>query len=241
MDRYERQTRLPEIGLEGQKKLLSSKIIIVGLGGLGAPIALYLAGAGVGTLGLIDDDVVELSNLQRQVVHFNDDLGRNKVDSAAEKLRAYNPEIAVKAFKQRLTRENAADFIEQYDFIIDASDNFDSKFLIADACHAAKTAYSHAGLLGFRGQTITVIPGESACYRCIFENPPVENEKDVPQGPLGVLPGVIGCIQATEAIKYVVGCGELLTNRLLTYDALSMSFRTVKINRAEGCVLCAEK
>ncbi len=237
--RYARQLALPEIGTAGQEKLGRFRVLVVGVGGLGSPVALYLAGAGVGTIGIVDDDVVELSNLQRQVLHGTGDVGRPKVESAAETLCELNPTVTVNRHCERLLPDNAAATIAGYDFVVDATDGFASKFLIADACHFAGVPYSHAGILAFTGQTMTVMPGESACYRCLFgEPPPCRAQGDAPAGPLGAVAGVIGSVQATEAVKYAVGCGDLLVNRLLTYDALAMRFRTVTVSREEDCPLC---
>ena len=240
IERYSRHIILPEVGGKGQAKLLAGKVLIVGAGGLGSPAALYLAAAGVGTIGLIDADAVDLSNLQRQIIHATPDLGRPKVESAAGKMRAINPDVALNSYPERLTAANALTILKDYDFVIDGTDNFPSKFLVADACHFALKPYSHAGILRFDGQALTVIPGKTACYRCVFSAPPPAGA--VPScsqaGVLGVLAGVIGTIQATEALKYLLGIGELLTNRLLVYNALKMSFRNVTINRNTNCPLC---
>jgi len=235
--RYARQLALPEIGEDGQKKLLASRVLLIGLGGLGSPAGYYLAAAGIGTLGLVDGDALELSNLQRQIAHTTADLGKSKVASAARAFAALNPDIRINAHNLCLTAENAPGLFKEYDFIIDATDNFESKFLIAAICHTAGKPYSHAGILKFIGQTMTVIPGQTACLRCVFDKLPPANKEPL-QGPLGVVPGVIGAIQATEAIKYLLGLGELLTNRLLTYDALHLQFRAVRINRNPACLLC---
>lgn len=236
-ERYARHLSLPEIGAAGQKKLRRGRVLIVGTGGLGSPAAYYLAAAGISTLGLMDADTVEISNLQRQILHFTADLGRQKTSSAEEKLKALNPDVLVRTFPVHLTSENAQTILGDFDFIIDATDNFPSKILIVNACHAAKKPYSHAGILRFFGQTMTVLPGQTACYRCVFEAPP--EDPKVPQGPLGAVPGVIGAIQAIEAIKYLLALGDLLTNRLLTFDALKMQFREVPIKRNSHCRLCA--
>ena len=240
IERYSRHIILPEVGGKGQEKLLSGKVLIVGAGGLGSPAALYLAAAGVGTIGIIDGDVVDLSNLQRQVAHSKADLGRPKAVSAAEAMNAINDDVKVNIYQKRLTAENALNIMKDYDFVIDGTDNFSSKFLITDACHFAGKAYSHAGILKFDGQTITVIPGKTTCYRCIFGAPPPAGA--VPScsqaGVLGVVAGVIGTLQATEAIKQILGIGEPLTNRLLVYNALKMSFRSAKIERNPDCPLC---
>ena len=237
--RYARQLALPEIGESGQTRLAEARILIVGAGGLGSPAAYYLAAAGIGTLGLVDDDVVEASNLQRQILHGTADIGRLKIESAAERLQALNPEVRVRPHPERFSAASASHLLSAYDFVIDATDNFASKFQIADACLAAGKPYSHAGIDRFLGQTMTVAPGKSACYRCLFETPP-PTKTDAPQGPLGAVPGVIGAIQATEAIKYVLGLGELLLNRILVYDALKLQFRSVAVHRRVSCV-CREQ
>ena len=235
-ERYARHLSLPEIGEAGQEKLKQSRVLIIGTGGLGSPAAYYLAAAGVGTLGLMDCDVVEMSNLQRQILHFTADLGRKKTSSAEEKLKALNPDIRIKTYPIRLTSKNAQSILCDFDFVIDATDNFSSKLVIANACHTAKKPYSHAGVSRFFGQTMTVIPGQTACYRCVFESPP--KDPKIPQGPLGAVPGVIGAIQAIEAIKYLLNLGDLLTNRLLTFDALTMRFREVPVKHNSHCKLC---
>lgn len=242
IERYSRHIILPEVGGQGQAKLLAGKVFIVGAGGLGSPAALYLAAAGVGTIGLIDADAIDLSNLQRQIIHATPDLGRPKVESATDKMRAINPDVNVHTYRERLTAANARELMKDYDFVIDGTDNFASKFLVADACHFARKPYSHAGILRFDGQTMTVIPGATTCYRCVFSAPPPPGA--VPScsqaGVLGVLAGVVGCIQATEAIKFLLKIGDLLTNRLLVYNALKMKFRDVPVRRNRQCSLCGE-
>jgi molybdopterin/thiamine biosynthesis adenylyltransferase len=241
IERYSRHIILKDIGYEGQVKLLQSKVLIVGAGGLGAPVALYLAAAGVGTIGIIDGDVVDLSNLQRQVIHFTPDVGRPKVLSAKEKINQLNPDVTVLTYQSLLTVDNALDIIKEYDFVIDGTDNFGSKFLINDACVAANKPYSHGGILRFEGQTLTYTPG-NGCYRCVFNQPPPPNA--VPScsqaGVLGAIAGILGTIQATEAVKYLTGKGELLTNRILTFDALAMSFRTLKFKHNDECPACGK-
>jgi len=242
IERYSRQIILEEVGGAGQEKLLSSKVLIVGAGGLGAPAALYLAAAGVGTIGIIDADEVDLTNLQRQIIHCTADVGVAKVKSAEAKMRAINPDVTVRTHQVRATAENISKIIRQYDFVIDGTDNFPAKFLINDACYFEKVPFSHAGILRFDGQLITVLPGETTCYRCIFHSPPLAGV--VPScseaGVLGVLAGVIGLLQATEAIKFLLGVGDLLTNTLLVYNALEMGFYKVKLNRNQNCLLCGE-
>jgi len=240
-ERYSRQIILQEIGITGQEKLLEGRVLIIGAGGLGSPAALYLAAAGVGTIGLADSDVVDLSNLNRQILHGTPDLGTGKALSAQKRLSALNPHSQVVAYPFMITAENITEIIENYDFILDATDNFDAKFLINDTCVRRKKAFSHGGVLRFRGQAITVLPHASPCYRCIFPEPPPEDvalscSRD---GILGVVPGVIASIQAAEAIKYLTGAGDLLTGRLLTLDALAMRFREVGIARNPSCPVCA--
>lgn len=240
IERYSRHIILPEVGGKGQAKLLSGRILIIGAGGLGSPAALYLAAAGVGTLGLADGDVVDLTNLQRQIAHTTADVGHAKVESAAAKCRAINPDVTVRLHPEHIRADNALAIFRDYDFVIDGTDSFAAKFLVADACHFAGKPYSHAGILRFEGQAMTVLPGQSGCYRCLFREPPPTGA--VPScsqaGVLGVLAGIIGTIQAAEAVKFLLGIGQLLTNRLLVFDALKMSFREVAFKRNPGCALC---
>lgn len=242
-ERYSRHIMLKEIGCDGQQQLLAARVLIIGAGGLGSPIALYLAAAGIGTIGIADADDVDLSNLQRQVIHFTSDIGKPKVLSAREKILAINPDVRVRIHKEWVTAANIQEMIREYDFVIDSTDNFAAKFLINDACILTGKSYSHGGILQFVGQTITVLPGQSACYRCIFPAPPPQDAL-IPcsrAGVMGVLPGVIGSIQATEAIKFILGKGDLLSGRLLTYDALRMKFREVPLQRTPACPVCGEK
>jgi molybdopterin-synthase adenylyltransferase len=240
MERYSRHIILEQVGGVGQEKLLASKVLIVGAGGLGAPAAVYLAAAGVGTIGVVDGDKVDLSNLQRQIIHHTPDVGQDKVLSAKRKMQAINPDVSVQTYNVRLKAENIREIIRAYDFVIDGTDNFAAKFLVNDACYFEKIPFSHAGILQFKGQLITVLPGRTTCYRCIFGGPPPANA--VPScsqaGVLGVVAGVIGSLQATEAIKYLLGIGELLTDALLTYNALTMQFRKVRLGRNPDCPLC---
>ena len=241
MERYSRHIILNDIGGEGQRKILKSKVLIVGAGGLGSPAALYLAAAGVGTLGIIDSDNVDLTNLQRQIIHFTSDVGKPKVESAREKINQLNPDVKVVPYQEMLTSENVLEIIKEYDFVIDGTDNFPTKFLINDACVMEGIPYSHAGILRFEGQAMTYSPG-NACYRCVFENPPPKDA--VPTcsqaGVLGAVAGILGTIQTAEAIKYIIGKGDLLTNRFLIFDALDMDFRTVKIHRNLKCPVCGD-
>jgi molybdopterin/thiamine biosynthesis adenylyltransferase len=240
LERYSRHIILREIGIEGQEKILQGKILIVGAGGLGAPAALYLAAAGVGTIGIVDGDVVDRTNLQRQVIHFTPDIGTLKVVSAKQKMLRINPDIVVKTYQDRVFAHNVLDVIHDYDFVIDGTDNFPTKFLINDACVMAGKPFSHGGILRFDGQTMTYVPG-STCYRCVFISPPPKNA--VPScsqaGVLGAVAGMLGTIQAAEAVKFLVGKGELLTGRLLTFNALSMEFRTIRIKRNPECPICS--
>jgi molybdopterin/thiamine biosynthesis adenylyltransferase len=231
---------LARVGEAGQQKLLSSKVLIVGAGGLGSPAGLYLAAAGVGTIGIVDADKVELTNLQRQIIHHTTDLGIEKVKSAKTKMQAINPDVTVKAYHELIKAGSIRKIIRQYDFVIDATDNFPAKFLINDACFFEKIPFSHAGVLRFDGQLMTVLPGKSACYRCIFNSlPPADVAHSCSHaGILGVLPGVIGSLQATEAIKYLLRIGNLLTDTLLTYNALTMEFRKVRFPRNPDCPIC---
>lgn len=237
--RYSRHILLPDVGVEGQEKIRQGKVLVVGVGGLGAPVALYLAAAGVGTIGLVDGDVVDLSNLQRQVIHFTPDVGRPKVESAREKLQLINPGVQVRAYREFLTADNAPHIIRDYDFVIDGTDNFSVKFLINDACVMAGKPFSHGGILRFEGQTFTHLPG-TACYRCLFSSPPPAGA--VPTcsqaGVLGAVAGMLGTIQAAEALKFLTGAGRLLTDCLLTFDARTMDFRKLEARRHDGCPLC---
>ena len=239
-ERYARHLALEQVGEPGQERLRAGRVLVIGAGGLGSPAAQYLAAAGVGCLGVADGDRVELSNLQRQVIHGSSDLGRPKVDSARDRMLEINPGVQVECIGEWLTAENIGGILARYDFVIDATDNFEAKFLINDACLAAGVSYSHGGILKFQGQTMTVRPWQSTCYRCIFPDPP---DPEVAlscsrAGVLGVLPGVIGVIQATEAIKFLLGIGELLTSRLLSYDLLTMRFREVALRRNPDCPAC---
>ena len=240
MERYSRHILLKEVGVEGQRRLWNARILIIGAGGLGSPVALYLAAAGVGTLGIADGDVVELSNLQRQIIHFSEDVGRAKALSAEDKVRRINPDVQVQVFQEFVRADNILPLIEQYDFIIDGTDNFAAKFLINDACVLAGKPYSHGGILMFSGQTMTVLPGKSACYRCIFPSaPPAGIVPTCSQaGVLGAIAGILGTIQAAEALKFASGAGTPLADALLVFDALEMSFRRVPLKRNPECPVC---
>ncbi len=241
LNRYSRHILLQDVGVEGQEKIKEGKVLVIGAGGLGAPVALYLAAAGVGTIGIVDGDVVDISNLQRQVIHFTPDVGRPKVLSAKEKINAINPHVKVNTYQEFLEASNALDIIKDYDFIVDGTDNFPVKFLINDACVMADKPFSHGGILRFEGQTFTHLPG-TACYRCLFKTPPPANA--VPTcsqaGVLGAIAGMLGTIQAAETLKYLTGVGELLTNKLLTFNAKTMDFRKINVKQNHRCPLCGE-
>ena len=243
LERYSRHIILQEVGVKGQKKLLNASVLIIGAGGLGAPAALYLAAAGVGTIGIVDADEVDLSNLQRQVIHTTNDVGKAKVKSAAETMEAINPDVTVKTYRTFVDSTNIMDLIKDYDFIIDGTDNFPAKFLINDACVMAKKPFSHAGIIRFKGQLMTYVPGEGPCYRCVFKNPPPKDAVPTCKqaGVIGAMGGVIGSLQAMEAIKYIIGKGELLTGKLLTYDALKMEFHTIKLPKDHHCAVCGDE
>lgn len=241
MTRYSRHILLKEVGGAGQQKLCDARVLIVGAGGLGSPVALYLAAAGVGTIGIADADVVDLSNLQRQVIHAMPDLGRPKVESAARKMQALNPDVTVRPYPEFLRADNIGAIVRAYDFVVDGTDNFAAKFLINDACVLAHVPFSHGGVVRFTGQTMTVLPGKTACYRCVFTAPPPPDA--VPTcsqaGILGAVAGMLGTIQATEALKFITGVGHLLTDTLLTVDAAAMNFRRVPVKRDHRCAVCS--
>lgn len=241
IERYSRHIILQDVGVEGQQKIMEGKVLIVGAGGLGSPVALYLAAAGVGTIGLIDGDVVDYTNLQRQVIHHTPDVNKPKVQSAKEKINAINPDVKVVTYHNLLSQDNALQIIADYDFVVDGTDNFPTKFLVNDACVLAGKPFSHGGILRFDGQTLTHTPG-NACYRCVFkEAPPANSVPSCSQaGVLGSIAGILGTIQATEVLKYLTGVGELLTNRLLIFDAKSMNFRNVNVRKNRDCPVCGE-
>lgn len=241
MTRYSRHILLEGFGPDGQAALGAARVLIIGAGGLGSPCALYLAAAGVGTIGIADADLVSLSNLQRQIIHFTKDVGRPKVESAAEKMRALNPDVHVITHDCFVTESNALDIISDYDFIIDATDSFASKYLVNDACVMAGKPFCAGGVVKYGAQVMTHVPG-SACYRCIFPEPPAENQVETCStvGVLGSVVGIMGSIQATEAIKYLAGIGNLLTDRLLLIDAKTMSFQTIHFGKDANCPLCGD-
>ena len=241
VQRYSRHIIMGDVGSKGQRALLQSKALIVGAGGLGSPSAVYLALAGVGTIGIVDFDVVDLSNLQRQILHHTADVGRSKLDSAYDNIKAYNPDTNVVLHEVRLESHNAKDIISQYDLVINGADNFATRYLVNDACYLLNKPLVDGSILIFDGQTTVFIPGQG-CYRCLFPAPPppgmVPNCAEA--GVLGALTGLVGSIQATEALKYFLGIGESLSSRLLLIDALSMSFREVKLKRNPNCPLCGD-
>ena len=241
IERYSRQILVPDFGGKGQIRLRQARVLIIGCGGLGSPTAFYLAAAGVGALGLIDADTVELANLQRQILHTTTDLGKAKVESGKETLTDLNPDVEVITYPVRLDSDNIDGLFSPYDFIVDGSDNFDTKFLVNDAAVRLEKAYSHAGIVRWQGQTMTVIGGKTACYRCLFKEPPAPAEilNCQQSGIIGAVGGTIGSIQATEAIKYLVGFEEgLLIDRLLTYDARDMKFHQMEVTKDPDCKAC---
>jgi molybdopterin-synthase adenylyltransferase len=240
--RYSRHIILPEVGGKGQKKLLESKVFLVGAGGLGSPAAYYLAAVGVGKIGIADNDNVDLSNLQRQILHSNKDIDYSKALSAKETLEDLNPDVEVVPYTERLTSENIIGIIRDYDVILDGSDNFPTRYLVNDACVLLGKPLSHGSIFRFEGQATTIIPGKGPCYRCIFETPPPPDLVPSCQeaGVLGVLPGIIGVIQATEVIKFLLGKGDLLIGELLLYDSLKMDFKRLKVRRNPECPVCGE-
>lgn len=237
--RYRRNMLLPGFGEDGQKKLLDSGVLLVGAGGLGSPAALYLAAAGVGKIGLVDSDRVDLSNLQRQVLHGTPDIGRKKALSARDRLLNLNPGIRVEAHETLLSRENAEEFIAGYDLVLDCTDNFATRYVINDACLSLKKPFIYGGVLAYTGQLTVIMPGKGPCFRCLYRNEPGPGAPDcTTEGILGVVPGVIGALQAGEAVKYLVGAGELLVGRLLIFDALTAIFSEVALERDPVCPSC---
>ncbi|HMB70000.1 MAG TPA: molybdopterin-synthase adenylyltransferase MoeB, partial [bacterium] len=240
--RYSRHLIMPEVGLKGQERLKDAKVLCVGTGGLGSPLAMYLAAAGVGTIGLVDFDVVDESNLQRQILHGTGDVGKRKVESARETLADVNPNVNVVLHEERLTSENALRILEPYDVVADGTDNFPTRYLVNDACVMLGKPNAYGSIFRFEGQASVFAHGDGPCYRCLYPEPPPPGM--VPScaegGVLGILPGVIGVIQATEVVKLALGIGEPLVGRLLLYDALEMQFREMKIRRDPACPVCGE-
>jgi sulfur-carrier protein adenylyltransferase/sulfurtransferase len=242
-ERYSRHMLVPEIGIEGQQKLLDAKVLLLGAGGLGSPTALYLAAAGVGTLGIVDDDVVDLSNLQRQVIHTTDRIGTPKVDSAEQSIHAINPDVNVVKYQTRIDASNIVEIIKDYDVIVDGVDNFPTRYLLNDATVRLKIPVVSASILGFDGQLSVFKPYEGPCYRCLFrEPPPAELAPSCgANGVLGVLPGTMGLLQATEVVKLIVGIGDPAIGRLLLYDALGATLTEVKVHRDPECPICSRE
>jgi adenylyltransferase/sulfurtransferase len=241
--RYSRHLIMPEVGMEGQQRLKVAKVLCVGAGGLGSPLTLYLAAAGVGTLGLVDFDVVDYTNLQRQIIHSTADVGRRKLDSAAEKLAAINPYLKVQPFVTRLTSDNAIDIVREFDVVVDGTDNFPTRYLVNDACVLAGKPNVYGSIFRFEGQVSVFATKEGPCYRCLYPEPPPPGL--VPScaegGVLGILPGLVGVMQATEAMKLILGKGERLVGRLLLVDALGMRFRELKLRKDPACPACGER
>lgn len=243
LTRYSRHFLLPEVGEEGQAKLLDAKVLMVGAGGLGSPSAYYLAAAGVGTLGIVDHDVVDLSNLQRQILHTNDRIGEPKTESAKQTLQALNPDVRVIPYRERLTSENIMEIIKDYDIIVDGCDNFPTRYLVNDACVMSGKPNVHGSIFQFDGQVSVFYPGHGPCYRCLYPEPPPPGMAPscAEAGVLGVLPGLIGTIQALETIKLILGKGDSLVGRLLCFNTLSMEITTLKLKADPACPMCGEK
>jgi adenylyltransferase/sulfurtransferase len=241
--RYSRHFLLPEVGEQGQAKLLQAKVLMVGAGGLGSPSAYYLAAAGVGTLGIIDNDVVDLSNLQRQILHSNDRIGMAKTESAKQTIQALNPDVRVIPYQAKLTSQNIMGIIKDYDIIVDGCDNFPTRYLVNDACFMAKKPNVHGSIFQFEGQASVFYPGNGPCYRCLYPEPPPPDMAPSCQeaGVLGVLPGLIGVIQALETIKLILGKGDTLVGKLLCFNTLTMEINTLNLKRDLTCPLCGEK
>src|SRR5215472_6489166 len=241
--RYSRHLIMPEVGMEGQKRLKASSVLLIGAGGLGSPLGLYLAAAGVGRLGLVDFDVVDFSNLQRQVLHGTPDVGRPKLQSARDRLQAINPEVKVDLYETKLSSANAFDIVKPYDLVIDGTDNFPTRYLVNDACVLLRKPNIYGSIFRFDGQASVFVPFQGPCYRCLYPEPPPPGE--VPScaegGVLGILPGLIGCIQATEAVKLILGQGSPLVGRLVLYDALAMTFREFRVRRNPKCPVCGDQ
>ena len=241
-ERYSRHILLPEVGMEGQQKLLDAKVLIVGAGGLGCPVALYLAAAGVGRIGIIDFDKVDATNLQRQVLYNTEDIGKLKVDVAKKRIKALNPDIQVDTYPEPLNNDNALQLFDQYDLVIDGTDNFATRYLVNDACVLTDTPNAYGSIYRFEGQVTLFATEGGPCYRCLFPDPP--NPGEVPNcaegGVLGVLPGIVGIAQATEAIKWIIGKGTPLQNRLLIYDALDMQWKELRVKADPDCPICGK-
>ncbi|MCO4763790.1 MAG: molybdopterin-synthase adenylyltransferase MoeB [Myxococcales bacterium] len=240
MARYSRHLLMPEVGEEGQLKLLDAKVLLIGAGGLGSPTAMYLAAAGIGTIGIVDGDTVDMSNLQRQLLHREESVGTSKVESAKKTLQGINSDITINTYNYRIDSDNVLDLFAQYDIIVDGCDNFPTRYLVNDACYMLNKTNVHGSIFRFEGQVTVFQPNEGPCYRCLYPEPPPPGMAPscAEAGVLGILPGIIGVAQAIETIKVILGIGQPLIGRLLTFDALSMSFRTLNIRRDHDCPLC---
>lgn len=242
LERYARHLVMPEIGMEGQEKLLNAKVLLIGTGGLGSPIGLYLSAAGIGTLGIVDFDSVSFSNLQRQIIHGTEDVGRPKVESARDRIRSVNPDVKVELYRDKLNKNNAMNIFRGYDIVVDGTDNFPTRYLINDACVFSQKPLVHGSILKFDGQATVFKTPEGPCYRCLYPEPPPAGmvPSCAESGVLGVVPGIIGVIQANETIKLILGKGENLIGRLLLFNAMEMRFREVTLHRDPECPVCGE-
>jgi molybdopterin/thiamine biosynthesis adenylyltransferase len=243
LQRYSRHFILPEVGEAGQAKLLDAKVLLIGAGGLGSPTAYYLAAAGVGTLGIVDDDVVDRSNLQRQILHSDDRVGMPKVESAQKTLQGLNPDVKVIGYRERVTSENVRRLFADYDIIVDGCDNFPTRYLVNDACVFMNKPNVHGSIFQFEGQATVFWPGKGPCYRCLFPEPPPPGAAPSCQeaGVLGVLPGLVGCVQAVETVKLILGVGTPLVGRLLHFDTLAMEIKTLRLRRDPECPVCGDR
>lgn len=240
--RYSRQIILKKVGSHGQKKLMDSKVLVIGAGGLGSPVLYYLAGAGIGTIGIADFDTITLSNLNRQILHTTDDIGKKKVDSAEEKLKRLNPDINIIKYSTRINSENIEEIVSYYDLVIDATDNFPARYLISDCCYILNKPLIEGAVVEFYGNIITIIPGKTPCYRCLYPDPPEDGV--VPtcsdQGILGAVTGIVGSMQALEAIKVLLEIGNTVSGRFLSFDGLEMEFEEVHLEKKHSCPLCGD-
>jgi len=243
IERYSRHIILREVGGNGQRRLLESSVLIIGAGGLGSPAGLYLAAAGVGTIGIVDSDAVDLSNLQRQILHTTADVGRPKCLSARATMESINPDVRVVPHQVRLDSTNVLDLIADYDIVVDGADNFPTRYLVNDACVIQGKPLSHAGILRFEGHVTTIVPGRGPCYRCLYPEPPLPGLVPSCQeaGILGAVAGIVGSIQAAEVLKLILNIGDPLIGRLLVFDGLEMTFRTIEMSCQEGCIVCGER
>ncbi|MCL5024804.1 MAG: molybdopterin-synthase adenylyltransferase MoeB [Nitrospirae bacterium] len=243
LQRYSRHIILPEVGGKGQRKILNARVLIIGAGGLGCPVGYYLAAAGVGVIGMVDNDSVELSNLQRQIAHNTNRLGVAKVDSAKATFEALNPDAHVVGIKERMTKDNIMEFMKDYDIVVDGSDNFPTRYLVNDACVLLRKPLVSGAILRFEGQVTTIVPGEGHCYRCLFEEMPPAGLVPSCQeaGVIGAITGVVGSLQAMEIFKLILGKGDVLKNTLLIYDALKTTFRRVKVPKNPECPVCGDR